>query len=116
MTLYDSMMESFILIEKKRVSDGEGGFITTWVDGEEFQAVVVRDTTMEARIAEHDGVSSTYTVTTHKNVMLDFHDVIKRKADGLTYRITSQGGEIKSPTSPVIDIAQVNAERWEITE
>lgn len=117
MTLYESMMETFCLVEKKRVSDGEGGFVTTWEDGAEFQAVVVRDTTLEAEIAEHDGVTSTWTVTTYSNTKLDFHDVIKRLSDGQTFRITSQGGQIVSPSSSsVINMAQVNAELWEIAE
>lgn len=116
MTLYERMMQTFCIVTKERVSDGEGGYETKYVDGKEFEASVVRDTSTEARIAEHDGVTSQYTVTTHKDVTLNFHDVIKRKSDGLIYRITSQGGEVLSPSSPVIDIAQVSAEKWKLTE
>lgn len=114
MSLYENMFESFIFMEKSHVADGEGGFITTWKDGEEFKGVAVLDTTMQARIAEHDGVTSTFTITTHKNIQLEFHDVVKKVADGSIYRVTSNGKEKSSPkvTSEIIDIAQVTAEKW----
>lgn len=113
--LIDNFMEPCALMEKKRVSDGAGGFITTWEDGAEFDAAIVRDTTMQARIAEKEGVSSVYTVTTRRGTVLDFHDVFKRVADGATFRVTSNGGEKQSPTIGTLDIAQVTAERWELT-
>lgn len=114
MSLLNEMMEEYILMEKVRQSDGEGGFVTTWEEGITFKACIVMDTTMEARIAEHEGVTSTYTVTTQKNVNLEYHDVLKRKKDGSIYRITSNGGEKITPSSSTLDMAQVTAERWEL--
>ncbi len=34
---------------------------------------------MSARVAEKEGVTATYTITTAKTVKLDYHDVLKTK-------------------------------------
>ena len=113
--LIENFMESCILMEKKRVSDGAGGFITSWENGAEFEAAIVRDATMQARIAEKEGVSSVYTITTRRSTVLDFHDVFKRTRDNAIFRVTSTGGEKQSPAVGMLDISQVTAERWELT-
>lgn len=115
MSLLDEMMEPCVFVDKKRTPDGEGGYITEWEDGAEFLAAIIRDSTMQARIAEQDGVTSVYTVTTHSGTHLDYHDVIKRKSDGKIFRITSDGGDKKSPTGSTLDIVQVTAEKWSLT-
>ena len=115
MNLIENMMERYILMEKVRIPDGEGGFIPTWNDGITFDAAVTRDSTMQARIAEKEGVTSVYTVTTHRNTVLEFHDVIKRVSDGTIFRITSNGNEMKSPAVSNLDICQVTAEGWRLT-
>ena len=63
MTLIDTFKGPCVLMEKKRASDGEGGWTTTWVDGAAFDAAIVRDTALAARVAEKEGVSNVYTVT-----------------------------------------------------
>lgn len=115
MSLIDSMMEKCVLVEKTRESDGEGGFITNWQDGAEFDAAIVADTSTLAKIAEKQGVTSTYTVTTNKNVVLKYPDVIKRLSDGQIFRITSDGNDKKAPNISTIAISQATAERWVLT-
>lgn len=112
--LIEAMMERFIFLEKTRVKDGEGGFITTWKDGAEFMGAIGLNTTMEARIAESAGVTSIYTITTKKNVPLEFHEVIKRVSDGAIFRITSNGNDQKSPNFSSIDMCQASAEKWSL--
>lgn len=114
MMLYERMMQECILLEKKRTSDGEGGFITTWKEGAQIMCAITQNNSMQAKIAEHDGVTSTYKVTTNKNVKLDYHDVIKRIEDGVIFRVTSNAEEKTSPTFSTIDMNVVSAERWEL--
>lgn len=83
-------------MDKKRTSDGEGGFITEWVDSAKIQAAIVRDTSTNARVAEKEGVTTTYTITTAKTVKLGYHDVLKTK-DGKIFRVTSNAGEKETP-------------------
>lgn len=116
MSLIDHMMEEFIIMEKTRTPDGAGGFYVSWVDSVPIMAAVVRNNTMEARIAEKESVASVYTITTKRNVILDFHDVIKRSSDGAIFRVTSDSNDIVSPRVSTIDIRQVNAEKWELSK
>lgn len=115
MSLLESMMEPFVILNKSKISDGEGGFILTWEDGPEILAIATQDTTMQARIAEKEGVTSIYTITTNKSVLLEFHDVLKRKKDGRIFRITSDSSDKVSPSMSSLDIAQATAERWELS-
>lgn len=112
--LLDAYMERYTLIEKTRTPDGEGGWITEYRDGITFEAAVTQDTTMQARIGEAQGVTSVYTVTTSRACLLEYHDIIKRVSDGAVFRITSNGGDKKTPNVSSLDIMQVSAERWDI--
>ena len=115
MSLIDDMMEDCVIMNKSRVSDGEGGTITTWTEGAPIKAAIVADSSMQSRIAQKEGVTSTYTITTRKETELDFHEVIKRVKDAKTFRVTSWQEDKVSPTVSGLDMAQVTAERWDLT-
>lgn len=115
MSLLDSMMEDFTIVNKSKVPDGESGFVTVWTDGAVIKAALVLDSTMEAKVAEKSGVTSVYTVTTRRDVKLEYHDVIRRNSDGKVFRITSDPGDKVSPKVSGLDIAQVSAEKWSLT-
>lgn len=116
MSLIDSFMENCIIMNKAKVSDGEAGYIITWTEGASIMAAITQDTTMQARIGEKQGVTSTYTITTPKAVVLEYHDVIKRVSDGKIFRVTSDAGDKVSPAVASFDVAQVTAEKWSLTE
>lgn len=112
MTLIDAFKEPCVLMEKQRVSDGEGGWTTSWVEGAAFDAAIVRDTTLAARVAEKEGVSNVYTVTTDVNAHLEFHDVFKRTRDSQVFRVTSNGDDVRTPDMATFQFEQVSAEEW----
>ena len=113
--LMNDFVEDCTLIEKTRVPDGEGGWTVGWADGMDFQAAITYDTTLQARVAESEGMKATYTVTTEKTMPLDFHDVFRRKRDGQIFRVTSQGDDKKTPSSASFQVSQVAAEEWALT-
>ena len=115
MSLLQEMMTQCILIDKRTSPDGYGGYETTWLDGAEFDAAVVLNTSMEARVGEKQGVTALYTVTTPKAMNLQYHDVFRRLSDGKTFRVTSDGGDKHTPSSSSLDIRQVTAEEWDLT-
>lgn len=115
MSLIDAMMDECEIINKSKVSDGEGGFITTWTPGAKIMAAIVMDTSMQAKIAEVQGVKSLYTVTTKKDVMLEYGDVIHRLKDDKIFRVTSNAGDKVSPSVSTLNMAQVSAEIWSLT-
>lgn len=112
--LYEQMMEPFCYIEKVRIADGEGGFITTWTEGAEFMAHAAFDTSIEARTGAAAGVSSLYTLTVPKTVALEYHDVVKRLSDGKILRVTSDGDDVVTPSMATFEFLQVTAEEYEI--
>lgn len=115
MSLLDSAMTEVIMLEKTRVSDGEGGFITQWAEGASFYAAITFDSSMQARTAEKQGVTSLYTVTTRKSATLEYHDVFKRLSDGKVFRVTSDGDDKFTPDSSTLNMRQVSAEEWRLS-
>lgn len=114
MSLLDEMKTTVCFLEKTRVPDGEGGFKTTWAEGAKFPAAVTLDTSIEARVAEKQGVTSVYTITTERTVVLEYHDVLKRLYDGKIFRVTSDGDDKAAPASASLNMRQVTAEEWSL--
>lgn len=112
MSLLSEAMESCVMMDKTTRPDGYGGYISTYVEGAPFQAAIVFDTSIEARHAEKDGVTSLYTVTTSKSLTLEYHDVFKRLSDGKVFRVTSDGDDKYTPKSATLDMRQVTAESY----
>lgn len=113
MSLLSEAMTACVLMDKKTVPDGEGGIITEYVDGAQFPAAIVFDSSMEARIAEKQGVKSLYTVTTGKNVVMQYHDIFRRLEDGKVFRVTSDGDDKATPESSTLNMRQVTAEEFQ---
>lgn len=110
MSLIDDFMCDLVLMERSTVSDKEGGTVSTWTEGNTIKGAITLDSSLSARIAEKDGLTSVYTITTDKSVTLRFHDVLKRSADGAIFRVTSK--DKRTPKSAGLDMAQVSAEEW----
>ena len=115
MSLLDEAMETCVFMNKQVVGDGYGGYRTTWAEGAEFKTAIVFDTSIQARTAEVQGVSSLYTVTTPRGLTLEYHDVFKRVSDGKVFRVTSDGDDKYTPESAGLDMRQVTAEEWKLT-
>lgn len=114
MSLIDTMKEECTILDRRTISDGMGGYLTQWIDGAVFQAAVIKDSSMQARMAEKQGVTELYTVTTDKNIPLAYHDVFRRDSDGAIFRVTSNMTDSKTPVVASFQFGQVTAERWEL--
>lgn len=112
MSLIDATTEAFVMIDKRSVPDGRGGIVKEWVDGATINGSIVKDSSMQARIAQAQGVTSVYTLTTKKNIMLDYHDVLRRVDDGTIFRVTSKGKDKNTPMTAGLDMRQVTCEEW----
>lgn len=115
MSLIDEMLDACVVMNKKTESDGQGGTYTTYEEGAGINVAIVNNTSMSARIAQKEGVTSTYTLTFHKGIVLEYHDVIKRLKDGKIFRVTSDYGDVVSPDISTLNMCQVSAEKWELT-
>lgn len=112
MSLLDEYMENCVMIDKTTASDGRGGFDYVFVDGAEFQAAIILDSSIQAKIAEQQGVTGIYTVTTQKSINLQYHDIFKRSSDSKVFRVTSDGDDKKTPVSATLNMRQVSAEEY----
>lgn len=124
MSLLNEGMTKCVILNKQVKEDGYGGYKTEWTEGAEFMAAITFDASLQARIAEKQGVTGLYTVTTPKAISLDYHDVLKRLAakldDGTeipetVLRVTSKN-EKMTPASAGLDMRQVTAEEWELNQ
>lgn len=116
MSLLDEEMESCVMLDKTTVPDGYGGFVPHWSDGVAFEAAIAFDQSMAARVASVQGVTDLYTITTRKNIVLNYHDVFRRVRDGKILRVTSDGDDKATPASAALNMRVVSAEEWEPTD
>lgn len=110
MSLLENAMENCIYLEKTKVLDEYGGYTNSWREGVEFKCAITFDTSMQARIAEKQGVTSRYTVTTQRSMTLQYNDYFMRKKDGKLFHVTSDGDDVYTPASASLDMRQVTCE------
>lgn len=114
MSLIDVMMERCVMLDKRTIPDGLGGFTHEWQEGATFRAAIVKNSSLEARVAEKQGVTEIYTVTVNRGLTLQYHDVFRRVSDGAVFRVTSNVKDSETPNVATFQIGQVTAERWEL--
>ena len=115
MMLWESELEKAVILNKAYVSDGRGGAIATYTEGLEIDVAFTFVSSPQIRIAEQTQTVPRYTLTTKQNVNLQFHDVIKRSRDNKVFRVTSDGDDNRSPDVSSLNMRQVEAEEWSLT-
>lgn len=116
MSLLDDFSRTCILMKKIQKPDGEGGDITEWVDGAEFLNYQAMDTSMEARRAEKEGITSVYSALVDKSLAIKYGDYFKDKTTGETYRVTSNPEEKQAPKAASFSLKYCTAERKELPQ
>lgn len=112
-SLLSDAMEKCVMLHKATKDDPYGGDeIISWETGASFDAAFDFATSIEARTAEAQGVSSLYTVTTRRSKTLEYHEVFKRLRDGKIFRVTSDGDDKFTPRAAGLDMRQVTAEEF----
>lgn len=114
MSLLDDFARTCVVMEKKRIPDGAGGYLVEWTDGVEFVNYQAMDTTMEARRAEKEGVTSVYSALVRSDFPIDYNDYFRDKQNGQTYRVTSNPEEKMAPKSASFALKFFTAERKEL--
>lgn len=115
MSLLDDAFEPFVMLDRVTTEDGYGGIITSWTEGATFQAAATFDSSTQARVAAVQGAYDRYKITTRKAVTLQYYDVVKRLSDNKIFRVTTDGDDVKTPSSAALDMRQVDAEEWKLT-
>lgn len=114
MSLLTDAMEECVLMDKSTELDEYGGFVPIYKQSVYFKAAIVFDSSIQARRAEKEGVTSLYTVTTPRNIILEYRMVFMRLRDKKVFRVTSDGDDKATPKSTNLDMRQVTAEEWSL--
>ena len=114
LSLLSESMEAFIVVNKITAPDGMGGSTTVYVEGMEIMGAMPFDNSVQVKIAQAMGAKSTYTLTVKKNVELDYHTILKRKRDGMYFRLTSGSNDHQTPASAGLNMRQYTAEQTEL--
>lgn len=114
MSLIDKFVTACELLQAVQNPDGQGGSVTEWKNVQNFGAAFVKDQKRQTSTAEKATSAETYTVTVPSRIGLKFHDVIRRAADGYTFRVTSNSADSSPPRCASFRFEQVSAERWEL--
>lgn len=114
--LIDDFMETFTELTPIQTSDGEGGTVTTWMEGDKFLGAAVKGSMPEMVAAERAGEAPEYTLTISATtlVKLAYHDVVKRDSDGMIFRMTSSTSDSRPPKCATFDFLQVRCEAWQL--
>ena len=112
MSLLKEFFTACQFITPMRTDDGLGGSQTVFINGSLFDAAIRKDNSVPAKIAQKQGVTDVYTITTRRDLNLQFHEVFRRLSDGKIFRVTSNGDDDKTPQSAGLDMRQVAAEEW----
>lgn len=112
MSLLESAYEDFTILNKSIVDDGYGGVTTEWSDGATIQGAIVFDNSTQMKIAQEMGVTSAYTLTVKKSMLLDYHTVLRRESDKKIFRLTSDSDDKRTPESAYLNMRQYSAEEW----
>ena len=116
MSLLDDFARTCVVMEKTRTPDGAGGYFVEWTEGAEFTNYQALDTSMEARRAEKEGVTSLYSALVRADFPIEYNDYFKDKTTGLTYRVTSNPEEKVAPKSASFALKYFTAERKELPQ
>lgn len=114
MSLLTEEMEDYIVMSAEDVSDGYGGFTTEWSETNTIKGIIIFRKNVQYNMAQALESTAMYRFYTRKNVMLKYHDVLKRVRDGKTFRITSDGDDKRTPHSAYLDLRCVTCEEWEM--
>ena len=112
--MMESMASECVVMDPKSVPDGEGGFFTGYSEGADFKTYPALDTSIQARQAEKQGVTSIYTVLIPQNVPLKVGDIYRDKTIDAYFRVTSNPEEKQTPGTSALNLKSFSAERTEL--
>lgn len=112
MSLLDKYTVPCVTLTKTWVDDPIGGYNPSWTEGAHFDAAWEYQDAPEVTVAEQQGVSRVYRLYVHKDLQLDYHEVIRREDNGQTYRVTNPGTDRVTPVSSRINRRLIEVEQY----
>lgn len=96
-------------------NDGYGGYATSYTPGATFDGVLVLDNSINAQVAQKEGVTGVYTLTVDKIIRLPWHTVFKKISGenlvGTFFRVTDRDDK-STPNGSSIVMRTMNVEEY----
>lgn len=112
MTLMDEYNSGCVLLNRRTVRDGVGGYKTEWAEGVAFEAAWEYEDAPEITVAEQQGVERTYRIYVDKTLELEYHDAFRRINNGQIYRVTNPGTDRHTPSFSLLNKRLIEVEKW----
>ena len=107
--------KDFHRITVTTVADGQGGNTKTFTEAATATKIALYcNQSLEARIAEKQGVKSVYTLNFDSSIDLAYDDYVKRVSDGAIFRVTSDPVDHETPSMTTLNRRTATAERTEL--
>lgn len=94
------------------VTNGPFGPVIDWQEGAEFDCLLTFNSSMEARIAEKQQVTSLFSGIVAKDSPIEYHSVFKRVSDDAVFRVTSEPKDDESPGIATFSVKAFTAEKY----
>ena len=114
MSLMQEALTDCVTLIQTEVPDGSGDTIITWTEGVHFDAAFDFQASIEAKVAEAQGVTGLWNVYVKRTTRLEYHNVFKRVSDGATFRVTSKDDKA-TPNSAGLKLRLISAEEYDLT-
>lgn len=104
----------FIIMNYSIMDDGYGGMTSAYSDGAHFFGALTLNTSTQMKIAQAQGVKSSYRLTVTKGTRLPWHTVFRRAGADASeaYRVTTRDVPAP-PASSTLDMRYVDAEEFD---
>lgn len=113
MTLIESMMKPCTRLIETGATDGAFGRYTEYIDGEGFQAAILKKSAPEGVTAEQPSMDELYTVVLPAGTALEYGELFRRDADGAWFRVKGNPRDAEAPAQSTVQITKTTAERIE---
>lgn len=109
--MMESLAHDCTLLDRKRVPDGAGGWANEWIDSAEFRLYPSLDMSIQAKVAEQQGVTSVYTCLVEKALPIVLGDYFRDNTLNATFRVTTNPDEKATPGTASFSLKAFTAEK-----
>ena len=109
-TIMKDFQENLVMLDRRTVPDGYGGFTVEWVEGAAFTAVMTQPQSGSAEIADAITERKTYKVVTGTNITLNKDDYFRRIRDGKIFKILNGNTDRLAPDDSELQMRVTTAE------
>lgn len=116
MSLLEEYSDSYTQVIRVDSEDEYGSYITEYTDGVTFEASLAFTNEVSISTSEALGIRTNFQLMVPKDIVLSFHDLVRRNSDGKIFRVTSEGSNVYTPESSDLNLRYVDLEDWSLED